>query len=131
MEGVRKIHDIENEMIGQIRQLYETAFPPIFGYTVEYFLGEEEGTQRGVLVYSVTSKVLGNIYRKQMRLPDHVVREEIEPDFLGKVITDFIMLGTSFITNNIMVAKASKANDVDGILVKPFSEGRLKNINPN
>jgi hypothetical protein len=66
-----------------------------------------------------------------MRLPDHVIRDEVEPDFLGKVLTDFIMLGTSFITNNIMASNASKANDVDGILVKPFSQGRLKNINPN
>lgn len=131
VEKVRKIRDLENEMVEQIQKLYSTAFPPIFGYKLEYFIGEEEGTEREVLVFSLSSKTLGAIYRKQMRIPQGTVVEEHEPDFIGKIMTDFIMLGTSFITNNIMGQKAARQNDADGVLVKPYSEGRLNNINLN
>lgn len=131
MDKVRKIHELENEMIDSMKELYIKAFAPALGYRAEYYIGEEEGTQREVIVFELTSRMLGNIYRKSMRIPEGHVYEEYENDFISKIMTDFIMLGTTFLTNSIMASRAAQHNDADGILVKPFSGGRLNKINPN
>ena len=131
MEKVRKIHELENPLVDSMKELFQKAYPPALGYTLDYYHGEEEGTDRGVLVFVLNSTMLGEIYRKQMRLPKHIIREEVETDFIGKILTDFVMLGTTLITNNIMIQRAINKDVADGILIKPYSKGRLNNINLN
>lgn len=118
-------------MVSQIAELLEKAFPPIFGYKVKYFIGEEEDTQRVMLVFEVTSKTLGSVYMKSMRMESKWEVDDVESDFIGRILTDFMLLGTTFLTQTIMASRAAQQEDSDAILIHPFSKSRLNNINPN
>ena len=131
VENINKIEDRENEMVDQIKDLISKSFPPMFGHKIEYFVGEGEDTQRRFLVFDLSSKIFGGIYRKMVHVPPSKIIEEQESDFIGKILTDFILLGTTFLTNNIIASKAAKQEDSDAILKHPFSKGRLNNVNLN
>jgi len=131
VENIKKIKDRENEMVNQIKELIAKTFPPMFGHKVAYFTGEGEDTQRKFLVFDLTSEMFGDIYRKSVHVHPGKSISEVESDFIGKILTDFILLGTSFLTNNIIASKAAKHEDSDAILPHPFSKGRLNNVNLN
>jgi len=131
MEDVRKIRSRKNEMVDQIKSLIAKSFPPMFGHKIEYFTGEGEDTQRRFLVFDLSSEVFGNIYRKSVHIQPGKTIGDYENDFIGKILTDFILLGTTFLTNNIIASKAAQQEDSDAILTHPFSKGRLNNVNLN
>jgi hypothetical protein len=131
MENIKKIEDRENEMIDQIKALISKSFPPMLGHKVEYFIGEGEDTHRRFIVFDLSSKAFGGIYRKIVHMHPSKIISEQENDFIGRILTDFILLGTTFLTNNIIASKAAKQEDSDAILKHPFSKGRLNNVNLN
>lgn len=118
-------------MVSQIAELLEKAFPPIFGYKVKYFIGEEEDTQRIMLVFEISAKTLGSVYKKSMRMDTAYAADDLEADFIGKILADFMLLGTTLLTNTIMASRAAKQEDAEAILIHPFSKSRLHNINLN
>ncbi len=128
---MRKIEDRQNEMIDQIKVLISKSFPPALGYRVEYFIGEDEDTRRESLVFDLSSSTFGDIYRKAVKLSPRVLAVDVESDFIGAILTDFILMGTTFLTNNIMAKKAAQHEDADNIVKHPFSTGRLKDVNLN
>ena len=131
MENVRKIKIRKNEMVDQIKDLIAKSFPPMFGHKVEYFIGEGEDTHRRFLVFDLSSKMFGQIYRKSIQIQPGKTISDYENDFIGKILTDFILLGTSFLTNNIIASRAAQQEDSDAILSHPFSKGRLNQVNLN
>jgi hypothetical protein len=131
MGRMRKIEDKSNEMIDQIKVLIGKSYPPAFGYRVEYFVGEDEDTRREHLVFNLTSSVFGDIYRKSVKLNPTKLFMDAEHDFIGAILTDFILLGTTFLTQTVMARKAAKHEDADNIVKYPFSQGRLKPLNLN
>ena len=131
VENIKKIRNRKNEMVDQIKDLIAKSFPPMFGHKVEYFIGEGEDTQRKFLVFDLSSEMFGDIYRKSVHVQSGKTIGDYENDFIGKILTDFILLGTSFLTNNIIASKAAKQEDSDAILPHPFSKGRLNQVNLN
>ena len=117
-------------MIDQIKDLIRKSYPPVLGYNVEYYIGEEDKTHHRVLVFEISSKAIENIYRKAVRMKSGTVVEEYEQDFIGKILSDFMVLGTTFLTNVIMSQKIIK-QDAANIEKHPFSKGRLNGINLN
>jgi len=118
-------------MVSQIRDLLMKAFPPMFEYMVEYFIGEEEDTERIMLIFNISSKAIGNVYMKTVIMDSKYAVDDIESDFIGRILADFMLLGTTFLTNSIMASKAAMKEDSSAILTNPFSKGRLNNINRN
>ena len=131
MEKIIKIEDRENEMIDQIKTLISKSYPPMLGYNVEYFIGEGEDTQRTVLVFDMSSKAFGDLYKKMVFIRPPKTAMDYENDFIGKILTDFILLGTTLLTNTVMASKAAKHEDSDAILKHPFSKSRLNNVTRN
>ena len=131
MEKIIKIEDRRNTMIDQIKVLIGKSYPSMLGYKVEYFIGEGEDTQRTMLVFEMSSKTFGDLYKKMVFIRPPKTASDYEDDFIGKILTDFLLLGTTFLTNTIMASKAAKHEDSDAILKHPFSAGRLKNLNLN
>lgn len=131
MGKMRIIEKRDNEMVNQIADLLEKAFPPIFSYKVAYFIGEEEDTERIMLVFEITSKTLGSVYKKSMRMDTAYAADDVESDFVGKILADFMLLGTTLLTNTIMASRAAKQEDAEAILIHPFSKSRLNNVNLN
>ena len=125
---MRNIENRDNETIAQIKTLINKSFPPAFGYRLEYFVGEDEDTGNRYLIFHIMSSAIGNIYRKSLRLNPHKSIMEQENDFIGAVLSDFLLLGTTFLTNNIMAQRAAQHKDSDNILKNPFSKSRLNNI---
>ena len=131
VEKINKIEDRNNMMMDQIKDLIHKSYPPMLGYKVEYFTGEGEDTQRSAFVFDVTAKAFGNLYRKAVYIRPPKTVDDYENDFIGKILTDFILLGTTFLTNTVMASKMAKHEDSDAILKHPFSKGRLNNVNLN
>ena len=131
MEKIIKIEDRENEMIDQIKELISKAYPPMLGYKVEYFIGEGEDTQRTMLVFEMSTKAFGDLYKKMVIIRPPKTVSEYEHDFIGKILTDFLLLGTTFLTNSIMHSRVSRQEDSDAILTHPFSKSRLNDITRN
>ena len=67
-------------MIDQIKDLISKSFPPMFGHTVEYFTGEGEDTQRKFLVFELSSKAFGGVYRKAVHVQPGKTISEYEND---------------------------------------------------
>lgn len=128
-----KIENRRHDVIDQISSLIQNAYPPILGYSVEYYIGKDSENQKRLLCFEIKSSRLGDIYRKTFRLPQSDHLYEYEADFVGNILSDFIMLGTSFLTNQIMAKNQHEPvkENVRHVLKKPFSEGRLNNINRN
>ena len=119
-------------MVDQIKTLIAKSFPPALGLRVEYFNGEDEDTQIESIVFHLNSSALGSIYKKTLKLsPDRLSEDDIEPDFVGAILTDFVLLGTTFLTNNVMFRKATQREDAANILVHPYAKGKLNNPNLN
>jgi hypothetical protein len=131
MEKITKIEDRENEMLDQIKDLIMRSYPSMLGYDVQYFLGRGEDTDREILVFEISSKVLGSIYRKSVLIRPLQDVEDYERDFVGKILSDFVLLGTTFLTNSIMHSRVSRQEDSDAILTHPFSKSRLNDITRN
>lgn len=126
-----KIEERSNQMIDQIKTLIHKSFPPVLGYKVEYFLGEDSLTERNHLVFKISSKEIGDVYQKSLRLKTSKFVEDAESDFIGMILSDFMLLGTTFLTNTIMAKKASQKESANNIISHPFSKGRLNSINLN
>ena len=131
VENIKKIENRENEMVDQIKDLIAKSFPPMLGHNVKYFIGEGEDTKREALVFDLSSTAFGNIYRKIAYIRPPKTVSDCENDFIGRILTDFILLGTSFLTNNIIASRAAQQEDSDAILKHPFSKSRLNNVNLN
>lgn len=131
MGEVKKIRNRKHEMIDQIKILIGKAFPPALGIGVSYHEGEDVDTERKYLVFSMTSPTFKNLYTKSRRLGEDETFFDIEADFVGAILSDFIILGTTFLTNNVMAKMASERESADNILKHPFSKGRLNSINRN
>ena len=126
-----KIQDRSNELTDQVKLLIAKAFPPALDIKVEYFEGEDKDTERLYLVLSIISVPFGNLYLKSKRLAEGETFMDVEHDFVGAILADFIVLGTTFLMNNIMAHKVANTDRADNILKNPFSKGRLKNVNLN
>ena len=131
MGEVRKIQNRSNEMVDQIKVLISKTFPPALGIEVQYYEGEDVDTERKYLVFSMTSPTFKNIYTKSKRLSEKETFFDIEHDFVGAVLSDFIVLGTTFLTNNVIAKTISDRENADNILKHPFSKGRLSKFSPN
>ena len=131
VERINKIEDRGNPMIDQIKTLIHNSYPPMLGYKVEYFIGEGEDTQRDMLVFEMSSKVFGDLYKKMVFIRPPKTASDYEDDFIGKILTDFLLLGTTLLTNHVMASKAAKHEDSDAILKHPFSKSRLNNVTRN
>jgi hypothetical protein len=131
VEKINKIEDRKNEMIDQIKSLINNSYPPMLGYKVEYFIGEGEDTQRTMLVFDMSTRAFGDLYKKMVYIRPPKTVNDYENDFVGKVLTDFILLGTTFLTNTVMASKAAKREDSDAVLKHPFSKGSLNNVTLN
>ena len=132
MDRMRKIEDRSNPMVDQIKVLIAKSFPPALGMRVEYFTGEDEDTQIESIVFHLNSSALGSIYKKTLKLnPDRFSEDDVEPDFVGAILSDFMLLGTTFLTNNVMFRKATQKEDATNILVGPYSRGKLNHNNLN
>ena len=119
-------------MVDQIKDLIVKSFPPALGLRVEYFNGEDEDTQIESIVFHLNSSALGSIYKKTLKLsPDRLSEDDVEPDFVGAILTDFVLLGTTFLTNNVMFRKAVQKEDAANILVNPYGKGKLNHNNLN
>ena len=132
--GVEKINKIENRsnmMVDQIKELIDKSYPPMLGYYADYFIGEGEDSERRMLVFDVSTRAFGNLYRKAIHIRPPKTIEDYESDFIGKILTDFILLGTTFLTQTVMASKISKREDSDAILPHPFSKSRLNNVTRN
>lgn len=125
------IKDRSNEMVDQVKNLIGKSFPPALGFGVKYYEGEDPDTERQYLVFEINTSAFGMIYRKAKRLGPKEVFFDVEHDFVGAILTDFILLGTTHLTNYAMARKASKQEDADNILIHPFSKGRLNPLNLN
>lgn len=128
---MRKIEDRNNPMVNQIKDLIAKSFPPALGIRVEYFIGEDEDTQIESIVFHLDSSAIGSIYKKSIKLSPHTLSDDIEPDFVGAILTDFVLLGTTFLTNNVMFRKATQKEDATNILIHPYGKGKLNNHNLN
>jgi hypothetical protein len=131
VERINKIENRSNEMVDQIKDLITKSYPPMLGYYADYFMGEGEDTERRMLVFDVSARAFGNLYRKAVHIRPPKTINDYENDFIGKILTDFILLGTTFLTNTVMASRISKHEDSDAILPHPFSKSRLKNVNLN
>lgn len=118
-------------MIDQIKLLIQKSFPPALGISVSYFEGEDKDTSRKYLVFKMSSPAFKVLYQKSRRLGEGEAFFDIESDFVGSVLSDFIVLGTTFLTNNVMIKMMSQKEESDNILKRPFSKGRLNKINLN
>ena len=128
-----KIENRRHDVLDHISSLIQNAYPPILGYSVDYYIGKDSDHQKRLLCFEINSTRLGSIYRKTFRLPQSDHLYEYEADFVGNILSDFIMLGTSFLTNQIMAKGEHEPvrEDVTKVLRKPFSKGRLNKISPN
>lgn len=131
MGEVKKIKNRSNEMIDQIKKLIDKAFPPALAIVVNYYEGEDVDTERLYLVFSMSSPVFKGLYSKSKRLGEKETFFDVESDFVGSVLSDFIVLGTTFLTNNVMAKLANERENADNTLKHPFSKGRLNNVNLN
>ena len=125
------IKDRGNEMIDQIKTLIKKSFPPAIGFEAKYYEGEDRDTERQYLVFEIHTSAFGMVYRKAKKLGPQDTFFDVEHDFVGVVLTDFILLGTTHLTNYAMAKKASEQEDADNILKHPFSKGRLNPLNLN
>ena len=127
---MRHIEERSNEMMDQIKQLIAKSFPPALEFVVRYYEGEDSDTERQFLVFEINTSI-GRIYRKAKKLSPKETFFDIEHDFVGAVLSDFILLGTTHLMNYVMVRKTSTKEEADNILIHPFSKGRLNNVNLN
>ena len=118
-------------MIDQIKVLIEKSFPPAIGYKLEYFVGEDEDTKRQHLIFDLTSVSFGGIYKKGFKMSPGMTVSDCENDFIGVVLSDFIVLGTTFLTNNIVTYKKAVYKEADDLLKNPFSKGNLNKMTLN
>ena len=128
---MKHIKDRDNEMIDQVKTLIKKSFPPVFGFEAKYYEGEDPDTERQFLVFEINTSAFGMIYRKAQKLSPREIFFDIEHDFVGVILTDFILLGTTHLMNFVMARKAAQKEDVDNILIHPFSKGRLNPFNLN
>ncbi len=117
----------------QIKTLIYNAFSPIFGYEVDYFIGQDSNYTERMLCFEIKSKRLGNIYKKTLLLPKGSEIYMYEADFIGTILSDFIMLGTRLITNQILEKrdKPPQTKSPVEVLNKPFTKGKLNKLNLN
>lgn len=125
------IRDLSNTMIDQIKVLIHKSFPEAFDLQTSYFVGKEEDTDRIMLVFNIKSKKMGIIYQKMARMQYETEVDDREPDFVGKILSDFIVIGTTFLINNVMNMKDAMIEDADAILTHPFTKADLRRINLN
>ena len=128
-----KIEDRRHDVVDQIAKLIHDAYPPILGYYVDYYIGKDSEELKKVLCFEIKSTRLGNIYRKTFRLAGSGNMYDYEADFIGNIMSDFIMLGTTFLTNQIMAKNQHEPvkENVRDVLKNPFSKGRLNKVNLN
>ena len=127
---MRHIKERSNEMVDQIKNLIAKSFAPAHEFDVKYYEGEDSDTERQYLVFEISVSI-GRIYRKAKKLDPKETFFDVEHDFIGAVLSDFILLGTTFLLNTSMIRKISTKEEADNILIHPFSKGRLNNVNRN
>ncbi len=128
---MKKIRTRDHAMVDQIKMLIVKSFPPALGIVVDYFEGEDEATDRLYLAFSLTSTTFGDLYLKSRRLGGKETYFDIEADFVGVILADFLVYGTSLLLNSAMARKVTDRENSDNILKDPFSKGRFKNLNLN
>ncbi len=128
---MKRTRNRDHLMSDQIKNLVAKAFPPALGIVVEYFEGEDEDTERLYLVFSMKSTTFGNLYLKSKRLSEKETFFDVESDFIGAILADFVILGTTLLINNVMARNVANRENSDNILKDPFSKGRFKNVNLN
>lgn len=128
-----KIENRRHDVVDQITKLVHDAYPPMFGHTVEYYIGEDFDTNDRFICFHLKSKRFGNLYRKTFHIPAGREVYEFEADFVGNVLSDFIMLGTTLLMNKVVINSPDvpMGQVVKDVLIKPFSKGMLKKLNLN
>ena len=124
MNGVRKIREKDNDIVKEIKTLIGSRFPPFIGLKVEYFLGEEGGIlPQKVLCFNVRSEIVGDVFSKMVRIVPPKPMSEYENEFVGSILGDFIMLGTTMLMNHNELIRKELNNLRQKTGTKPFSEG--------
>ena len=128
-----KIENRRHDVVDQIKKLIYETYPPILGYTVEYYMGEDTETGAISLIFHLHSTKFGNLYRKTFQIPSGRNVYEFEPDFIGNILSDFVMLGTTLLTNQVVnkTVQIPLEHCVRDVLDKPFGKGMLKKLSAN
>ena len=100
---IKRIEIIKNEFVEQMRTLLMNAFPNFFGFDIEYFIGEDNGTKG--LYIEIKSKMFGTVYRKKKNLKDRAFLMDIEEDFINEVINDLVTFGIVFLNGESVKQK--------------------------
>lgn len=116
-------------MVDQIRDLILKSYPPVLGFSVEYFVGEDQSTGDNMLCFSMVSTKFGQLYTKMLTMIPPKTASDYESDFVGSILSDFMLLGTTLLTQDAGRRNANQrlAEGNPLITKNPIREGILNN----
>ena len=129
MGQIKKIEDRNNEMIDQIKDLIIRSYPPVLGFSVDYFTGKDESNGNNMLCFGIISKKFGQVYTKMLVMEPPKTAFDYESDFVGNILSDFMLLGTTLLLQDITKRNVENSLRSGNPLItkNPIREGILNN----
>ena len=115
---IKRIETISNEFVEQLESSLHSSFPKQIRFKVDYYIGEDSDSIRGLYI-EIISSLFGTLYMRVQQMKNWETVGDVEDSFMNSVINDLVLAGISFLQGEAIMYKGA-INLNEAIRAKKF-----------